>query len=142
MRSPLRWRFEAPSVLLPDDLAGSSIEDMAASINLVSDALGVTAEMYAAAMAAARAGKDAYVEKPLGISIEQNLLCRKLFREKKRIFQYGTQQRSDPKFRHACELARNGYLGELERKLVVTAHKVSQGAREKIEARGGEVKEA
>lgn len=32
--------------------------------------------------------------------------------------------------------------GDLERKLVVVAHKVSQGAREKIEARGGEVKEA
>ena len=32
--------------------------------------------------------------------------------------------------------------GELERKLVVTAHKTSQGARQKIEALGGEVKEA
>ena len=32
--------------------------------------------------------------------------------------------------------------GELERKLVVSAHKVSQGARQKIEALGGEVKEA
>jgi large subunit ribosomal protein L15 len=32
--------------------------------------------------------------------------------------------------------------GELERKLVVFAHKVSRGAREKIEACGGEVKEA
>ncbi|MBE0617920.1 MAG: 50S ribosomal protein L15 [Proteobacteria bacterium] len=32
--------------------------------------------------------------------------------------------------------------GDLERKLVVLAHKVSQGAREKIEACGGEVKEA
>lgn len=32
--------------------------------------------------------------------------------------------------------------GELERKLVIVAHKVSEGARGKIEARGGEVKEA
>lgn len=32
--------------------------------------------------------------------------------------------------------------GELERRLVVVAQKVSRGAREKIEARGGEVKEA
>lgn len=32
--------------------------------------------------------------------------------------------------------------GDLERKLIVVAHKVSQGAREKIQARGGEVKEA
>jgi predicted dehydrogenase len=29
------------------------------------------------------------------------------------VFQTGTQQRSDPKFRHACELARNGYLGKV-----------------------------
>ena len=32
--------------------------------------------------------------------------------------------------------------GDLERRLVVVAHKVSRGARQKIEARGGEVKEA
>ena len=32
--------------------------------------------------------------------------------------------------------------GELEKRLVIVAHKVSKGAREKIEARGGEVKEA
>ena len=32
--------------------------------------------------------------------------------------------------------------GELQRKLVIVAHKVSEGARGKIEARGGEVKEA
>jgi large subunit ribosomal protein L15 len=32
--------------------------------------------------------------------------------------------------------------GELERKLVVVAHKISEGARQQIEARGGEVKEA
>jgi large subunit ribosomal protein L15 len=32
--------------------------------------------------------------------------------------------------------------GELERKLVVVADKVSEGAREKIQARGGAVKEA
>jgi large subunit ribosomal protein L15 len=32
--------------------------------------------------------------------------------------------------------------GELERKLLVVAHKVSEGARGKIVARGGEVKEA
>lgn len=32
--------------------------------------------------------------------------------------------------------------GDLERKLSVVAHKVSEGARGKIEARGGEIKEA
>ncbi len=65
------------------------------------------------AMAAARAGKDAYVEKPLGVSIEQNLACRKLFREKKRIFQYGTQQRSMEHCRFGCELVRSGRIGKV-----------------------------
>lgn len=66
------------------------------------------------AVAAARAGKDAYVEKPLGISIEQDLLCRKVFQEHKRVFQYGTQQRSLNHCRFGCELARSGRIGKLE----------------------------
>jgi hypothetical protein len=35
----------------------------------------------------------------------------RLVRRHGRIFQTGTQQRSWPQFRHACALARNGYLG-------------------------------
>ena len=64
---------------------------------------------------AARAGKDAYVEKPLGVSIEQDLACRKIFQEKRRIFQYGTHRRSFPRSRHGCELVRRGVIGELQR---------------------------
>jgi len=71
------------------------------------------------ALAAARAGKDAYVEKPLGISIEQDLICRKVFQENKRLFQYGTQQRSMDRCRHGCELVRQGLIGELKRIEVV-----------------------
>ena len=66
------------------------------------------------AVMAARAGKDAYVEKPLGISIEQDLICRQVFTETKRIFQYGTQQRSMQHCRQACELVRSGAIGPLE----------------------------
>ena len=65
------------------------------------------------ANAAARAGKDAYVEKPLGVSIEQNLACRKAFKDNKRIFQYGTQQRSSAHCRFGCELVRSGRIGEV-----------------------------
>jgi predicted dehydrogenase len=36
-------------------------------------------------------------------------------RREKTVFQSGTQQRSDPKFRKACELAMNGYLGEVRK---------------------------
>ena len=48
------------------------------------------------AIMAARAGKDCYVEKPLGICTEQDLLCRKVFQEHNRVFQYGTRQRAAP----------------------------------------------
>ena len=66
------------------------------------------------AIMAAKAGKDMYVEKPLGISIEHNQAARKAVRDNNRIFQYGTQQRSDRNFRFACELTRNKYIGELK----------------------------
>ncbi|GAB6165082.1 Gfo/Idh/MocA family oxidoreductase [Thermostilla marina] len=66
------------------------------------------------AIAAAKAGKDAYVEKPLGVSVEQDLVCRKVFQETGRIFQYGTQQRSMAHCRFGCELVRSGKIGELK----------------------------
>jgi predicted dehydrogenase len=67
------------------------------------------------AILAARAGKDAYVEKPLGVSIEEDLLCQQTFTEKKRIFQYGTQQRSMSHCHFGCELVRSGKIGKLKR---------------------------
>ncbi|MDX9975341.1 MAG: gfo/Idh/MocA family oxidoreductase, partial [FCB group bacterium] len=36
-------------------------------------------------------------------------------RQHNTVFQYGTQQRSNEKFRRACELVRNGYIGEVQR---------------------------
>jgi len=48
------------------------------------------------AIYAVEAGKDVYVEKPLGVSLDYAFKLRKLVRDKKAIFQYGTQQRSDP----------------------------------------------
>lgn len=65
------------------------------------------------AIMAARAGKDCYVEKPLGISVEQDLLCRSVFQDHRRVFQYGTQQRSSEHCRVGCELVRRGRIGKL-----------------------------
>lgn len=65
------------------------------------------------ATAAAAAGKDLYCEKPMGVSVEEGQRILKAVRGQSRVFQSGTWQRSDRKFRHACELARNGYLGKL-----------------------------
>ena len=67
------------------------------------------------AMDAAKQGKDMYVEKPLGVSMCWAWKLRKVIERSGAVFQYGTQQRSTPIFRQACELARNGYLGEIER---------------------------
>jgi len=65
------------------------------------------------ALAAARAGKDMYVEKPLGLSVEQGQVLRETIQRCGRVFQFGTQQRSDWKFRLACELVLNGRIGKL-----------------------------
>jgi hypothetical protein len=67
------------------------------------------------ALAAVRAGKDVYVEKPLGLSMEQNQALRSAVHLHGRVFQYGTQQRSfNQHCGFACELLQNGYLGELK----------------------------
>jgi predicted dehydrogenase len=65
------------------------------------------------AMAAVRAGKDLYVEKPLGMSIQEIKVLRDAVHRYGRIFQFGTQQRSSAEFRQACEIARNGRLGKV-----------------------------
>jgi len=65
------------------------------------------------AVAAARAGKDMYCEKPLGVSVAEGQAIARAMRRYGRVFQTGTQQRSDQKFRFACELARNGYVGKI-----------------------------
>lgn len=67
------------------------------------------------AMYAVQAGKDVYLEKPLGVSVDYAFKLRKLVQDKDAVFQYGTQQRSDYYFRFACELVRNGYIGKLEK---------------------------
>ncbi len=59
-------------------------------------------------------GKHIYHEKPMGMSLEESKLVRAAVRKKGVVFQFGTQQRSDLKFRWAAELAQNGRLGKLK----------------------------
>jgi hypothetical protein len=65
-------------------------------------------------LAAARAGKDVYCEKPLGLSIEQDLKAREIVTTHKRVFQYGAQQRSSAACRMGIELVLNGHVGDVE----------------------------
>ena len=64
---------------------------------------------------AATAGKDIYCEKALSLTVAEGRAVVDTVRRRGRIFQIGTQQRSARNFRFACELARNGYLGDLRR---------------------------
>jgi len=69
----------------------------------------------AQAIAAMRAGKDVYCEKPLSHNIRESLELIKVVDETGRVFQTGAQQRSDKTFRIASELVRNGCIGKIER---------------------------
>src|SRR3972149_4322182 len=66
-----------------------------------------------AALLAVRAGKDVYVEKPLGLSMEEDIALREEVNRYSRVFQYGTQQRSLAHVRHGAELVRNGRIGRV-----------------------------
>ena len=65
-------------------------------------------------IAAAKAHKDIYGEKPLTLTIDEGRHVIKAVRDNKVILQTGTQQRSSQRFRMACELVRNNRLGKLK----------------------------
>ncbi len=67
------------------------------------------------ALAAARSGKDIFLQKPLSLTIEEGRVLSDTVRRYGRVFQVGSQQRSDTRFRTACELVRNGRIGKLQR---------------------------
>ncbi|MHC4323809.1 MAG: Gfo/Idh/MocA family protein [Planctomycetota bacterium] len=64
-------------------------------------------------IAAAKAGKDIFLQKPLTLTIQEGRILSDTVRRYKRIFQVGSQQRSDTRFHQACELVRNGRIGKL-----------------------------
>jgi predicted dehydrogenase len=65
-------------------------------------------------LAAMRAGKDIYCEKPLTLTIDEGKHLVKVEQETKRILQTGTQQRSSLYFRRPCEAVRNNRIGKLK----------------------------
>ena len=65
------------------------------------------------AIHACQAGKDIYAEKPMTLTIREGRLMVQAARKYKRVFQTGSQQRSNPVNRLACELIRNGRIGKV-----------------------------
>lgn len=68
------------------------------------------------AIQAALAGKDIYLQKPASLTIEEGRMMSDIVHRTGRIFQQGSQQRSLnpwPQFHRACELVRNGRIGEI-----------------------------
>lgn len=66
------------------------------------------------AVRAAEGGKDIYCEKPLSLTIEEGRAMVNATRKHSRVFQTGSMQRSWQEFRHAVELVRNGYIGQVK----------------------------
>ena len=62
---------------------------------------------------AVKAGKDLFLEKPFTRTIAEGKILRNLVHQYGIVFQLGSQQRSDAKFRFACELVRNGRIGKV-----------------------------
>jgi predicted dehydrogenase len=64
-------------------------------------------------IAAAKADKDIYCEKPLANSVGEGRAICKAVEENRRVLQCGSHERSNSNGRHACELVRNGRIGKL-----------------------------
>jgi len=69
-------------------------------------------------IAAAKAGKHVYCEKPLSNTIAEGQALVDAIKKAGVVFQHGTQLRSLAATRRACELVRNGYLGDV-RKVII-----------------------
>jgi predicted dehydrogenase len=65
------------------------------------------------AVEAVRAGRDAYVEKPLANTMADARAVRDAVRETGRIVQVGTQRRSSPNYMRAAEYVRSGKFGDI-----------------------------
>jgi len=70
-------------------------------------------------LAALKAGKDVYSEKPLTLTIDEGKRVVEAVKQSQRVFQVGSQQRSEANFRLACELVRNNRIGKLKEVTVI-----------------------
>jgi len=76
---------------------------------------------------ACHAGKDVYCEKPLTLTVAEGQRVIEVVEATKRVVQVGTWQRSDSRFRLACELVRAGRIGTVQHVTVVLGKNVIGG---------------
>ncbi len=65
-------------------------------------------------IAAAKAGKDIYCEKPLSHDLKQGRAMCEAVKRYETVWQTGSWQRSEERFRYVCELVRNGRIGKIK----------------------------
>jgi len=66
------------------------------------------------AIMAMKAGKDVYGEKPLSLTVREGRAMLDAARRYGRVFQTGSQTRSNGSVRHVCELVLNGRIGKVK----------------------------
>lgn len=89
-------------------------EDLLARSDIKAVVIAIPDHSHAmVAIAACKAGKDVYLEKPMTFTIKEGQTLRKVVRDNKRILAVGSQQRSDAGFQHACKMARDGAIGKI-----------------------------
>jgi predicted dehydrogenase len=67
------------------------------------------------AVAAARAGKDVALEKPISLTLTEGRAIVTAMQQHGRIFRTDTEVRSNPRFPRLCEIVRNGRIGKVHR---------------------------
>ncbi len=88
-------------------------------------------------IAAAKAKKDVYGEKPLTLTIDEGRHVIRAVRANKIVFQTGTQQRSSKRFHLTCELVRNGRIGTLKEVHVFVPAGIRGGPFQKVSVPSG-----
>jgi predicted dehydrogenase len=89
-------------------------EELIARTDLTAVVIAVPDHSHARiAIAALKAGKDVYLEKPMTFTIKEGQELKKVVRENNRILGIGSQQRSSAEFQHAVKLVQDGSLGKI-----------------------------
>jgi len=105
-------RKKAAEVVGPECATYEDFRELLAKEKLDAVTIGTVDHWHAlTAIAAMKAGCDVYCEKPLTLTIDEGKAMVKVARQHDRVFQTGSQQRSDERYRLACELVRNGRIG-------------------------------